>query len=101
VLISKARGSERQIEANLRFANLTEADLSGTDLSRADFGEANLSAANLAGSRLEGTNLEEALLVCANLKNVENLTHEQIELAITDNTTELPYYLRATLREEE
>lgn len=59
--------------------------------------EPDLSEAHLERSRLEGTNLGEALLAGPNLKNLENLTREQIEFAITHNTTELPDYLRVVL----
>ena len=58
-------------------------NLSGGDCSEADFRGANLSRANLERTNLSGANLRHAV----------NLTKEQIELAVTDEKTQLPNYL--------
>ncbi len=99
---------------NLSGGNLSEADLSGANLSGADLPGANLSKVNLSGANLSGArlsypglrpaNLSEAILSGAdltradlrgaNLRDAVGLTREQIESAITDETTVLPDYLK-------
>lgn len=64
--------------ASLRNANLANADASGALFRGADFQDANLS----------GT-----ILIGADLSNAKNLTVEQLERAIVDETTILPDYI--------
>ena len=64
-------------------ARLVEADLSGSDLSNA----------NLAGADLRGAKLDRTILRGADLRGAENLTAEQIDAAVIDETTRLPSYL--------
>lgn len=65
---------------NLSHANLTRANLSHADLTGADLRGANLSGAVLAGTILRG----------ADLRDVTNLTKEQLAVAVVDDTTILP-----------
>jgi uncharacterized protein YjbI with pentapeptide repeats/Cdc6-like AAA superfamily ATPase len=65
-------------EANLIVANLAGADLTGADLTGAELKEANLAGANLTGADLTG---------------VDELTENQIEQAVGDETTTLPEHL--------
>jgi uncharacterized protein YjbI with pentapeptide repeats len=81
---------------NLSGAHLERADLSRTDLRSAklisaDLRSANLKTANISGAHLERANLSGAILgcstlftekfVCTNLKEVKNLTSQQIKAA--------------------
>ncbi|MGH7060158.1 MAG: pentapeptide repeat-containing protein [Stellaceae bacterium] len=65
---------------NLSHANLTRANLSHADLTGADLRGANLAGAVLAGTILRG----------ADLRDVTNLTKEQLAFAVVDDTTILP-----------
>jgi hypothetical protein len=66
--------------ADLSGANLVEANLSGADLSGANLVEANLSGADLSGANLSGADLGWANLSGADLREVRNVTLEQIQL---------------------
>ncbi len=72
-----------EIRPDLRRADLGGANLSGAKLFGADLSEANLRGANLSLADLRGVNLKE----------VKNLTREQLEKAQTDEKTILPDYL--------
>ena len=78
----------------MHFASLVGPRLSGADLTRAGLSGADLSLANLSGANLSGANLPGANLSGANLSGAKGLTHEQIEIAITDESTMLPDYLK-------
>ena len=90
--------------AFLRFATLTEADLGEADLSEADLVHARLDRANLSGADLQNArldhadffraNLNNAKLAGASLENARNLSQEQLERSIGDETTVLPAHLR-------
>jgi len=102
------------VEARLEGAHLEEAHLEGADLRRAHLGCGVfegffLEGANLKGADLTGANLMRAQLGCgvlegfflqgaylkgADLRGAKGLTKEQIASAITDETTELPEYLK-------
>jgi uncharacterized protein YjbI with pentapeptide repeats len=97
------------LEADLREADLRGADLQGVDLTSADLRAANLLGSNLRGANLfaanlQGANLQAAQLGGANLSradlrgadltNVADITLEQLEVAIFDDTTTLPDHLR-------
>jgi uncharacterized protein YjbI with pentapeptide repeats len=69
----------RMSVSDLMGANLTGADLSGADLWMSD-----LKDTIIVGTDLRGANLTE----------VTNLTRQQIESAITDDTTVLPEHLK-------
>lgn len=62
--------------ANLSGANLNGADLTFADLTLTDFYQADLSFTNLKGSLLRGANLS-----FANLRNSQNVTDHQLQLA--------------------
>jgi len=79
---------------------LQKADLRGAQLQQAVLREANLQGANLRGAHLveadmHKTYLFKADLRGADLQGVKNLTREQLASAITDDTTQLPDYLKA------
>jgi uncharacterized protein YjbI with pentapeptide repeats len=81
-------------EADLEGAELHGADLSSADLRAANLVRANLRQANLQRAQLQGTYLFAADLREADLTHVTGLTSEQLELAMTDELTILPAYLR-------
>ena len=64
-------------------ADLTGADISGTDVSHASFVGANFEASNLRGTIFRG----------ADLTGAKNLTVEQLQSAVIDETTRLPDYI--------
>jgi uncharacterized protein YjbI with pentapeptide repeats len=78
-------------------------DLSGahvrrTNLSNANLTRANLSHADLTGANLRGANLSDAILTGtilrgADLRDVRNLTKQQLADAVVDDTTILPSQL--------
>ena len=80
-------------DADLTAAYLIKADLSEANLSGADLTQAVLSEANLAGADLDGAELTDTFLNGANLKDVQNLTCDQIELANFDAETKFPDYI--------
>ncbi len=89
---------------NLRGLDLSEANLSGADFSGADFEGADFSGvlevvdlsgvrldeANLTGADLHGATLTGADLRGTDLRGVENLTQEQLEAAVIDESTTFP-----------
>lgn len=77
-------------EADLSGADLSEADLSGAELLDTHLQGANLYNANLSGADLNEADLFEANLSGADLRGAMHLIKEQIEAAITDETTRLP-----------
>ena len=79
--------------ANLQKASLKGANLWGASLEKALLGGASLKGADLRFARLEGANLSEAHLEGADLSGAIGLTREQIDKAITDEETKLPYYV--------
>jgi hypothetical protein len=86
----RARLEEAELtEAYLTGAYLFQAHLKGADLSGAD-----LTGANLSGADLSAADLAEVNLRGADLSGAKGLTREQIESAITDETTKLPDYLK-------
>jgi len=75
--------------------NFLKANLSGSDLRGASFNDANLrytdfSGCDLRGADFGGANLLLADLTGATLTDAKGLSTEQIEDAITDETTVLP-----------
>jgi len=80
--------------AHLSRADLSHASMPGADLSESDLREANLFLADLSGATLSRANVSGAYLLRADLSGAKGLTREQIESAITDETTILPGYLR-------
>lgn len=96
--------------ADLLHSDLSEANLSGTDLSRAYILAADLSRANLRDAHLYYTDLRSADLSEASISGADfsgadlrqadlsycaNLLQQQIDRAITDRGTKLPYGLTA------
>jgi hypothetical protein len=71
--------------ADLSDADLSDARLDGANLRGAELCEALLERADFAGARLGGANFAGA-----NLKEVRNLTQEQIDEALGDALTVLP-----------
>ena len=71
--------------ADLRCANLALANLKGADLRGAD-----LRGANLVGARLIGVDLTGADVSGADLSMAEDLTLEQFEETVGDESTRLP-----------
>jgi uncharacterized protein YjbI with pentapeptide repeats len=75
--------------AKVRRTNLSHANLTRANLSHADLTGADLRGANLAGAILTGT-----ILRGADLRDVVNLTKEQLAVAVVDDTTILPSNLQ-------
>lgn len=101
---------EAQLQgANLQGARLQGADLQGANLERAQLQGASLQGANLQEANLEGANLQETFLWQANLQGAQlqgvdltgaiGLTLQQIGMAVTDERTRLPEYLRLPVQE--
>ena len=80
--------------SKFRGAVLREADLRGSNISYANFREADLRRADLRDVNFEGTEIEGAVLCGADLRGAKNLTHEQLETAVVDETCRLPEDLR-------
>ncbi len=81
------------IKPDLSGVDLTRAKLRGADLRGAIFIRADLKGAIFSRADLTGAILSVADLSGANLKEVINLTREQLEKAQTDEKTILPDYL--------
>ena len=96
--------------AILREATFEEVRLNGCDLRSTDLRRANLRGANLAGSYLSGADLAGAildkcnfitsdmsgtLLLCCDLRGAAGLSVNQVQQAITDDSTSLPVHLSA------
>ena len=85
-------------------SNSVELDLSGTFIRRTDLSGANLEKANLSNAdctnvNFRGANFKDAdltgtILMGADLSGALNLTREQLERAIVDESTTLPDYVR-------
>jgi uncharacterized protein YjbI with pentapeptide repeats len=71
-------------------AFVRSADLSGADLERANLSYADATNANFRGAHLKEANLKGTILRGADLREVRNLTREQLASAIIDETTPLP-----------
>ena len=74
----------------IRRTDLSNANLEGANLSYADCQNALFRRVNFKNANLEGTNLKGA-----DLSGARNLTREQLDKAIVDETTTLPAYLHA------
>ncbi|MGH6796372.1 MAG: pentapeptide repeat-containing protein [Methylocella sp.] len=72
----------------IRRTDLSDANLEGANLSYADCQNAIFRRVNFKRANLEGTNLKGA-----DLSDARNLTREQLNKAIIDETTILPAYL--------
>ena len=68
-------------------------DFSGANLQDANLSEADLTNAILRNANLRGANLKGTILRGADLRNVRNLTKDQLEEAVIDGHTLLPDYL--------
>jgi uncharacterized protein YjbI with pentapeptide repeats len=84
--------------ANLLLADLTYAILRGADLTLAnlkgaDLRYADLRGANLVGALMIGTDFQGADLTGTDLRTAEDLTIEQLEQSIGDETTKIPDYV--------
>jgi uncharacterized protein YjbI with pentapeptide repeats len=75
--------------AKVRRTNLSHANLTCANLSHADLTGADLRGANLDGAILTGT-----ILRGADLREVRNLTKEQLAAAVVDDMTILPSDLK-------
>jgi uncharacterized protein YjbI with pentapeptide repeats len=71
--------------AKVRRTNLSRANLTSANLSHAD-----LTGADLRGANMAGTILTRTILRGADLRDVKNLTKEQLAVAVVDDTTILP-----------
>jgi hypothetical protein len=98
--LGSGRGTGETQGATLDNANLSNAVLKGTDLYYSNFRNANLTGADLTHNdgtqtKLEAADLEGSLLEDTNLRGVDlrevrNLTQEQIDQAKGDENTQLP-----------
>ncbi|MCI0546974.1 MAG: TIR domain-containing protein [Candidatus Rokubacteria bacterium] len=98
-----ARDSERDHWPIMEGTNLSQAHLEGANLSQAQLegaylGGTHLEGANFSSAYLEGADLSRVHLARANLTYAIGLTKQQIESAITDENTKLPYYLAPSAR---
>jgi uncharacterized protein YjbI with pentapeptide repeats len=82
--LEKTEQRPLRIDLSRTFIRRTEANLSYADCQNAIFRSVNFKNANLEGTNLKGADLSDA----------RNLTREQLEKAIIDETTILPAYLR-------
>jgi uncharacterized protein YjbI with pentapeptide repeats len=69
-------------------------DLSGANLERANLSYADATNANFRGANFRDANLEGTILRGADLRDVKNLTREQLAAAIIDESTLLPDHLQ-------
>lgn len=74
----------------LRAADLSGSQLSAADLTNAELTGANLTEADLTGADVGGAYLTGVNLSGADLSQVQNLTQDQLNRAIVDQTTLLP-----------
>jgi len=88
-------------QAHLPRAALDLADLTDADLSGADLRGATLRGANLARTKLDKTDLRGADLGEFAAWQAQNLEKEQIQMAILDGTTVLPFALSREMRAQE
>lgn len=86
--------------ADLQAGVLAAADLTKANLSGANLQEANLTGADLQGAVLEGTNLTGANLREADLRNVRNLTLEQLRVVTTLYEARLDTAIQTVIEEE-
>lgn len=78
---------------NLSGARVPGTDLSNTRLTNADLRHADFTGANFRGANMDGARLEGTILIGADLTGVRNLTWEQLDQAVIDDSTILPDYL--------
>ena len=78
---------------NIVGANVRRTDLSYANLTGADLTDANCSYVNFRGANFKDAKLTRTKLIGADLTGAKNLTKEQIDEAITDDTTKLPDYM--------
>jgi len=79
---------------DLHGANIHGTSLTHTDLRDANFVGADCSGVDFTGADMKGAKLDGTILIGAILRDVANLTWEQLDRAIIDETTVLPDYLR-------
>jgi hypothetical protein len=78
--------------AVLQDCYVSKADLRDSDLTAADLRSASLRGAQLDGANIFGARLAEASLLGTDLSGVKNAIRQEIELAVTDETTIFPVY---------
>lgn len=78
---------------NLFKARIPGTDWSDSNLTNADLRFADFTGSSFRGSNLYRTRLEGTILRGADLSGVRNLTWEQLDQAVIDETTVLPDYL--------
>ncbi len=91
-----AKGSKtKPLHIDLGRTFIRRTDLSGANLERANFSYADCTNAIFRGANFKDTILEGTILKGAYLSETRNLTREQLNRAIIDETTILPSYLLA------
>lgn len=85
----------RRLDIHGAFVRRTVLD--GANLSRANLAKADATNASFRGANFEGANLAGTILRGADLSDAKNLTIEQLEQAVIDETTKLPPELLAEL----
>lgn len=80
-------------ECTLNGTTLTNANLNGTSLMCADFSGASLRNVKARQANFLGADLTNADLSGADLTNAYNLSYEQLNGALVDETTKLPDYI--------
>ena len=84
---------EETYRLDLHGAFVRRPDLSHANLNKANLSEADFSGAIFRGANLKGANLFRTVLKSADLRDVQNLTLEQLSEAIIDDQTLLPDYI--------
>lgn len=78
---------------DLHGAFIRRTDLSGASLVGANFAGADAKGASFRGADFKDAILDGAVLKGADLRDVKNLTVEQLSRAVIDDTTTLPDYI--------
>lgn len=89
-----AKKRERRPRLNLSGAHVPRTNFSNTDLTLANLSNADCRHVDFTGANMDRASLKGADLRGAILRDVDNLTWEQLSEATIDETTVLPDYLQ-------
>ena len=95
-MIAAEKSKQRlPLQVDLSRTFIRRVDLSNARLVRADLSFADCTNANFRGADFQDAKLVGTILRGADLTDVKHLTSEQLSLAIIDDTTILPAYLKS------